>query len=110
MVKIKRGQLTGWLRNDESPLKIITINVSRLQLAVMERLIEAGLFVSRSEGMRVMLNEFLIKKVDELYKMKDIKVELEGMEEEQEEDVIKIPREDGTFEEKRILGRGFMND
>lgn len=74
-------------------MKIVTANVSEEHLKIIEKLIgEKGLYPSRSELIRVALREFLIKELELLNNIQNLKHKPHE-EIENNENIIKIPIE-----------------
>jgi Arc/MetJ-type ribon-helix-helix transcriptional regulator len=89
---------------EPSPFKIITINVSEKQIKMIEILRQNGIFGSRSEGMRMMLAEWLDKKISEL-KLMDKLIERFDKLDVDEEETVRIPNGDGTHTKYNIVRR-----
>jgi Arc/MetJ-type ribon-helix-helix transcriptional regulator len=90
----------------DTVLQIITINVSTIQLKMIGKLINDGVFASRSEALRMMLSEWLPQKIQEMKDIKDyIGKEIEEEEEEEEEGKVRIPNGDGTETQYHVVRR-----
>ena len=89
-------------------LRVITVNISTLEIKMIEVLQEYGIVASRSECIRMMLSEWLPKKLRELKRIKGAVRKEKPEHDPEEEDPwrVKIPTDDGELREYRIVRTG----
>jgi Arc/MetJ-type ribon-helix-helix transcriptional regulator len=102
--EIQGGNKMKYGYKDPTPLKIITINISEKQRKMIDILRQNGIITSRSEGMRMMLAEWLDKKISEL-KLMDKLIERFDKLDIDEEETVRIPNGDGTETQYHVVRR-----
>jgi len=97
--KLKRSREHGrWPENPEGKMTIITINVPSKWLDIFVKLLDAGLYPSRSEAIRSAIRDFMDKQFT-LYTQF-----IEPMRATEDINVIRVPNGDGTYKLLQRVG------
>ncbi len=91
----------GWdnfPKREGNDMKIVTINVSQIQLDLIQRLVESRIYPSRSEAIRVAIRDWLITEAKLYKKFIDPVLENDDI------NVIRVPNGDGTYLHLQRIG------
>ena len=79
-------------------MKVITINVPTKYIRVIQKLLDAGLYPSRSEAVRVAIRDFISKDKELYLKYTEPIIETDDI------NVIRVPNGDGTYNKLYRVG------
>ena len=85
-------------RTDLENMEIVTINVPKKHLAIIEKLVNQRVYPSRSEAIRVAIRQWLFTEMDLYTKFVEPILEAEDI------NTIRIPNGDGTYQKLFRMG------
>lgn len=92
------GGWNNFPKREGNDMKIVTINVSKIHLDLIQKLVDSRIYPSRSEAIRVAIRDWLITEAKLYREFIDPVMETDNV------NSIRVPNGDGTFQYLVKLG------
>ena len=86
------GRAANFPKREGNDMKIVTINVSRVHLDLIQKLVDSRIYPSRSEAIRVAIRDWLIVEAKLYKEYVDPLIETDDV------NTIRVPNGDGSYQ------------